>query len=44
MDENVLKNLNVCMKIINFIWVSVVNILIFKVSCEEIGSGYKHLL
>lgn len=44
MNENLFDVLNICIKILNFIRANAVNTRVFKVMCEEMGSGFKHLL
>jgi len=44
MNENLFDVLNIFIKVINFIRASAVNTCIFKVMCEEMGSGFKNLL
>lgn len=44
MNENLFDVLNIRIKIVNFVRASAVNTRVFKVMCEEMGSGFKNLL
>jgi hypothetical protein len=37
-------DMNISIMIVNFIRASIINTRIFKVMCEEMGSGFKSLL